>query len=299
MRIFIWLVSEIKSRSVFYFHTVCLSSLFVIGQFIITLPFTKSPSSFLAFLLSAIAGGLLCFLVSLILSLKNKLINTMIFIMITVYSAFVLADTFEVFCGFARKVLFKDSFSVSVVLSFFLICSYFILSKNQNVLKFSLISFIYSAFVILIFIFLLLPNFKFSNISHWGNIEFNNMLDDFKQHFLNIFLSSILLQFNQVNNLYENKRNAVVLGVLLGSFILAVCGISTILLFGSGFTGVIEFPLVSVISTVSVGKLFSRLDAFCYFIFFFSCLLKIAVCGSVVISSLKNINKFQKNQLNS
>ena len=295
MRIFIWLVSKIKSRSVFYSHTVALSALFVIGQFIITLPFIETMSDFLAFLLSAVAGGLLCFIISPILSIKNKLINIVIFIIIAVYSAFVLAETFGAFCGFARTVLFKDSFFVSIVLSFFIICLYFVLSKSQNLLKFALISFIYSAFVLLIFLGLLLPNFKISNVFKWGDIEFNNMFDDFKQYFLNIFLSSVLIKFYQSNNFKDNKRNAVVWGVLSGAFILTVCGISAVLLFGSGFTGVIEYPLVSVISTVSVGKLFSRLDAFFYFIFFFSCLLKISVCGSVINSSLKNINKMQKN----
>ena len=83
-------------------------------------------------------------------------------------------------------------------------------------------------------------------------------------------------------------------GVIIGACLLGMCILSPILLFGAQLSGQLDFPNSYAVSTVTVGRLFTRLDGFAYFVYFVSSVIKITVCISVVRESLKTIDKSLK-----
>lgn len=284
-------------KTVFYAHTIGISAFFIMGQFVITLPFIKSFYSLSGFVLSAVAGVLLCLVLlplsKKILSCKHSFFKGIILSSVSVFALFILSDTFKTFCGFVADVLLDSSRDFAVVL-FSAVCLYFAFRRQEDVLKFSLLGVIYTLVVILGFTLLMLPNFKVQNITLPESFNVLQLADGFKTEFLNIFLPTVLLCFYQYAINGSMRKSAVFVGIITGAVILAVCGLSAILLFGSEFSSVLNYPYLSAVSCVSVGKLFSRLDAVLYFCFFFSCLLRIQVCIFTVKFCLQNIGKPQK-----
>ena len=287
-------MKKIKTEKIFYSHTVSVSAFFIIGQFIISLPFIKDFYGLLGFLISAVAGVLFCFFVTPLVKKAVKI--KIILLPLTVLCAFILANTFKTFCDFASSVLYEN-YAITAGL-FFLACLYFGFKKAEDILKFSLLSFVYSLIVLMIFILLLLPNLKLQNLSLPINFEIEKLLKSSFETFISIFSFVFILGFFEFSILGETRKSAITSGVIIGSVVLLICALSVIFLFGSEFSAVVRFPFVQAISTATIGKLFSRLDVFIYFIFFFSSLLKIEVCVFVIKFCLKNIQAEQKYKLN-
>lgn len=287
-------MKTIKVNRDFYSHTVAISSFFIIGQFIISLPFIKSFYSLLGFLISAAIGVLFCFFV---IPLVKKVVNIKIILMATsVLCAFILANTFKTFCDFVSSVLYENYFITVILFSF--VCLYFGLKKAEDVLKFSLLSFVYSLFVLIIFILLLSPNLKLQNLSLLTNFEFGRLTESFFKTFFSIFSVVFLLGFFEFSILGRARKSAITIGVMIGALVLLVCALSVVFLFGEEFSAVIKYPFSEAVSTATIGKLFARLDIFIYFVFFFSSLLKIEVCIFVIKFCLKNASAGQKIKLN-
>lgn len=287
-------MKKIKAEKIFYSHIVSLSAFFIMGQFIISLPFIKDFYSLFGFLISAVAGVLFCFL---LIPLLEKAVNIKIILMaFAVLCAFILANTFKAFCDFASSVLYEN-YALTVCL-FLLVCLYFGIKKAEDILKFSLLSFVYSLIVLIIFILLLLPNLKLQNLSLPINFEIEKLPKSSFETFISIFSGFFILGFFEFSILGETRKSAITSGVIIGSVVLLICALSAIFLFGSEFSAVVRFPFAQAISTATIGKLFSRLDAFIYFVFFFSCLLKISVCVFVIKFCLKKLSAGQKNKLN-
>ena len=235
-----------------------------------------------------------CFLV---IPHVKKAVNIKIILIATaVLCAFILANTFKTFCDFVSSVLYENYFITVILFSF--VCLYFGLKKAEDILKFSLLSFVYSLFVLIIFILLLSPNLKLHNLSLPTNFEFGRLTESFFKTFFSIFSVVFLLGFFEFSVLGRARKSAITIGVMIGAVVLLVCALSVIFLFGNEFSAVVRFPFAQAISTATIGKLFSRLDVFIYFVFFFSSLLKIEVCVFVIKFCLKNISAGQKNKLN-
>ena len=83
-------------------------------------------------------------------------------------------------------------------------------------------------------------------------------------------------------------------GAVTGFSILGICILNSILLFGAELSGELGFSYISAISTISIGRLFTRLDEFAYLLFFITCIIKITVCGYVTFNCLKKVNTILK-----
>lgn len=286
-------MKKINIKLPFFSHTISISAFFIIGQFIITLPFINGLNGLTGFIVSAFLGVLLCFLtmnlIPRIITSKHKILKNAILVFVIILSGFTLGRTFICFCNFSTDVLLENASDFVAIILFLLVCFYFSFKRQENVLKFALLSFIYTVVAIAILLFLLFPNFKLQNIDFVNDFNIEEVAKSTITHFINIFLPSFLLIF--YNYSFSSKNKAVFLGILIAVLILTVCGLSTVLLFGSYFASSVKYPFISAVSTVSVGKLFSRLDAFFYFFYFFACLFRIVVCVFVIKFCFKRIDK--------
>ncbi len=286
-------MTKIKTKAVFYTHTIAVSALFILGQFIITLPFISGFYSLLGYLLSAVAGVLICLicvpLTEKIVTGKIAFLKGIILFSICVLAAFTLAETFKIFCRFVCDVLLDSASLFFSVVLFGGVCIYFAFRRQEDILKFSLLSFIYSIAVIIIFTLLLLPNLKAENIILPENFSLSRLIDGTKKQFFSIYVPAVLLGFYQYAVFGKTQKSAVLGGVTIGALVLSVCLFSCVLLFGAEFSAVLDFPYSAAVSSISVGRLFSRLDALLYFVFLVCCLVKIQVCIFTVRFCLKKI----------
>ena len=71
---------------------------------------------------------------------------------------------------------------------------------------------------------------------------------------------------------------------------LLLCIAGSILLFGPNLAGELDYAYSQYISTFTVGRLFTRLDFFAYFLFFITSISKIWVLGQTVKELLRLIS---------
>ena len=278
-----------------------LAALFVLGDGIVVLP-SESGNRYtiLSFLAVAFFGialyFFLCFVYSKFSSYEknSRVINIAeIFVLpvVAVFSLFVSSKTFSVFIWFVSKVVLKNVplFIITVVFGGAVL--YFAFKRQEIVLKFSLMSFVVVLFFITVFFLLSFSDYRLKNLS----IEKSFSWEDFTQSartFLNPIFSCFLLPFYYRFALKKSCFTAH-LGVITGFLLLGVCILSSVLLFGTELSANLSFPHFSAVSTITVGRLYTRLDGFLYFIYFVTTIIKIRVCTFVCYSSLKRLRKIQ------
>ena len=78
-----------------------------------------------------------------------------------------------------------------------------------------------------------------------------------------------------------------VLGLLAGFCLILICFLSAVATFTLKFASKIDYAYHMSISVVNIGELYTRMDGFAYFIFFFSALIRCSVCGLGIKMLLK------------
>lgn len=256
-------------------HLVALCALFVLGNAVIGLPVkTADKFTFLGFLISFLIGLLLCLVLFYIPLCKPVLIFSFLL------SFWAAGDTFLEFLKFINQTLLRDTARILILLPLIFAIVLFGLKSRTAVLKFSLISAVFSSLAVAFFFFFTLKDFQIKNIIIKTLPSFENVFIQTMPYIKKVTLPSLLLPiFARIGG--KNKKSTL-LGFFGGNVLLAVCILNSVLLFGSNFSGGLDFPYASAISTVTFGNLFTRMDGFAYFIYFASCIIKITVCVNII-----------------
>ena len=85
-------------------------------------------------------------------------------------------------------------------------------------------------------------------------------------------------------------------GLLLGAAVMSVSFLNVLAVLG-GVTENLSYPYVTVTETVSVGRLYTRLEGFSYAVYFISALIKTSVLVSVALTAARALNKKFKSWL--
>lgn len=280
-------------------HFTCLSALFILGSGIITLP-TKNADRYTLYTL--IISVLFTFLIYFILSLIQKyflektqnskifkIFSAIIYTAISVYALFTFAYTFKIFTRFAAHILLRDTSFLTAAILLGLVVWFFASRKQVDILKFSLICLVAALPVILFFFFGAMDDYKIDNIFIYNLPEFKNLLKNLYP-FLKEISFPIIILFSFASSHKETTKSTIS-GIFIGYILLFLCISSAVMLFGSTFAARIEYPYTAAVSTVSVGRLFTRMDYFSYFIYFTSAIIKITVCLFTVKECLKKIKE--------
>lgn len=292
-----------KNKTVFFTHTVALSTLFILGNAIISLPKNNADEfTFLGYLSACIISILLYFIViplsdiffcdGIIANSKSfkKLFLCVVYLVVAICALWCSAHTFIDFINFARKIILPDMSKALIAITFLATVVFFILKRQENILKFTLIAFWFILIAIIFFWFATFENFNFRNIFIFRLPEINRLIKSTKEYIINPILPSMLLPI-YIRILFNKKRSGNAFsGLLVGLCVLGVCILSALLLFGPHFAGRLDYPYSSAVSTVTVGRLFTRMDGFSYFIYFAASIVKINVCAFIVKICLKRIN---------
>lgn len=284
----------IKSNE-FKLHSISLSALFILGNAVILSPNKNANEftflSFLAVALFSVAVYLLCLPLYERLLSKNSKWRCIIFLGIAVFSFWVASDAFYNSFSFISKVILPETAKPLIIIVFLAVILFFAFRRQEEVLKFCLLAFIFTVLAVLFFFFASLHNYNAENIMLFSLPDFKTLITQTKPYFLNPFLSLLLLPVYFKTVFEKINRKSGVLGVGLGYIVLGICLLSAILLFGPYLAGKLDYPFASAVSTVTIGKLFTRMDGFAYFIYFCCALVKITVCLFITFSMLKRIRQ--------
>lgn len=279
----------------FKIHSISASALFILGNAVILLP-EKNASSFTFFSFLAVSAlAVVLYALSLPIYerifMKNGKWRCLIFLIAAIFSFWVAADAFYNSFSFVKKVILPETARPLIILAFLIIVLFFFFRRQEEVLKFSLLAFAFILGLILIFLVLSAKNFKIENILISSLPDFKTFLTDAKPYLLNPVVSLILLPIYFCCNFKKINPKPMVLGVLIGFLSLGACIVLSLLIFGAGLAGSLEFPFSYAISTVTVGKLFTRMDGFAYFIYFSCALIKITICLNITALMVKKIRE--------
>ena len=285
-------------KKIFGRTALCLSALFILGDAVIILPLEDGAYYTLYSFLSASALGLvLYFAVSFIYgklassqkdnSFKNA-IEKLIFLAVAVFSMFISADTFSVFTKFASEVILKNTPFYIINIVFFGVVLYFAFKRQECVLKFSLVFFIFVLVLILFFFLASITDYTPENLALKTPIDGTIFYKSAKSFIKTPIFSSLILPLYYRFALKERHISAH-FGVIIGYLLLGLAIISSLLLFGSELSAELSYPHFSAVSTITVGRLYTRLDGFLYFVYFITSIIKINVCLFITYSCLKRL----------
>ncbi len=268
-------MKTIDANQMYNKHFIALSTLFILGNAVIGLPVNKADKfTFLGFLISFLIALLLYFVIFLI-PISKPLMCVAFFI-----AFWAAADTFLEFIKFINEALLRDMPKFLTVLPFVAVVVLFATRSRTSILKFSLISACFSVLAVAFFFLFTAKDFEIQNIIIKEFPKFKNLYSQTLPYIKTVAVPSLLLVVYA--KLIATPKKSAYWGLVSGNLLLAGCILNSVLLFGSKFSGRLDYPYASAISTVTFGNLFTRMDGFAYFIYFASCLIKITVCINII-----------------
>ena len=272
-----------EAKPLFSRHFAALCTLFILGNAVIGLPVKNADKfTFLGFLISFLVGIVLYF-IAFSLPLSKPLLIFGVSI-----SFWAAADAFLALLKFINATLLEDGMRILIVIPLIFTVILFCLKGKTALFKFSLISFCFSVVAVVFFFIFTAKDFEIKNIIIKTLPSAKNLYSQTIPYIRSVTLPSLLLVF--FAKVTKNTRSSAFLGYFLGNIMLAACILNSVLLFGSKFSGRLDFPYASAISTVTFGSLFTRMDGFAYFIYFASCIIKITVCVHIIAYCVKSIS---------
>ena len=288
-----------NKKTVSHRHIIALVTLYVLGNGILIFPLKGSDQfGFTAYLISLLLlMGFYCLFN--VMTSKISRSPTVVFsgytLLISVVSLFIGAKAFEDMVDFVSKTLLQGVPTFFISLIFGVTVVYFALKSSQSIFKFSLVTCVFVVCIILFFFLAPMEKYELRNIYIFRVPNLNSLLPQVKVYLLNPVLHSLSLPL--FLNLCFGKTcgKPAAVGVFFGGVLLGLCLLAPILLFGAHIGGEFSFPFSSVAETVTVGRLFTRLDGFLFFVYFITCLVKITVCLKVSLVSLKRVKERFRN----
>lgn len=295
-----------NKEKLFSYHSISLFALFILGEGIIVLPLKSADEyTFTGYLFTVLASLLLYTillpLINCIFDEKRQgFLKKIITLSVCVFSLFCAAETFKEFISFTSKILLPNTKIYISVIIFVLISVYFLVKRQEDILKFNLLSFAFVAIAMIFFLFATLKSFNLRNIFIFSFPSFKTLYNQSMPYFKTFLFPSLLLPVWQALVFKKSRPATAFLGLAVGTVSLGVAILCSVLLFGPTLSGRLDFPYASAISTITVGRLFTRLDGFSYFIYLACALSKITTCLFVVKAllpfSLHRPLKAPKNQ---
>ncbi len=263
----------------------CVAFFFVMGETALFLPFKNAESgNFTAFILAlALAIPFYVFwyyLADKMFEIKGRKVIVYIFCLVVILgSVFTSAVTSRGITAYVKEeILIKNS--KFLILVFFLGVALYALRCGKKVItKYSVLTF---WFCLGITVILFIVSFKIFRRSYFIDAvkgEISSLFPQTFYLFVKCFFSVGVLAVFQRFAFREVGVKNDIRGIVLGGGLLCLCFLSGVLTFSLKTASEMNFSYAQSIGVISVGKLYTRMDGFAYFIFFFSCLIKTAVCA--------------------
>lgn len=294
-----------KKESVFSTHSAAITALYILGNAIIYLPVKNSDAyTFFGYIAVAVFSVLISFAVipvanavfgcNILQKTKNskKMLFLIFFFASAVYAAFCAADAFKDFLRFVSEIILPDSSYSFIIIIFLLTAVFFATRRQEDILKFAVLGFFMCFLLIVFFFFGAAHNYNPRNIFIFTLPDVKNFVFQAKPYFKNLLSAVLLMPVYHSLVFKRAKKSALISGAATGYILLGFCILSPLLLFGTDLSGRLDYPFASAVSTVTVGRIFTRMDGFSYIIYFVTSIIKITVSVYIVRKCLEKINVF-------
>lgn len=287
-----------KQKDLYSPHKTAVFALYLFGTAGVVIPYKNGNENiFLAFLVASFLGFLALILsfyafkkiTVLKESTLKKYVVKVLFFGVAIYSVYLAADSFNVFLEFLSLYVLPEVSPYILGLTFTAIVIFCSIVRITVFYKFALVTAISSLFLLVVLFILSIPQFSVNNISL---LSFPNVYDMLSQSFIyfkNVFLPALILPFFEVVFSKKENRTSALKGYLCGAFMLAVCILNSLLIFGNILSSKLNFPYSEAIGTVTAGNIFFRMDGFSYFVFFISSFVKICLLIKLTTELIKDI----------
>lgn len=293
-----------EQKDTFFLHKISVFALFMLGQTGIVIPYKNGNANiFIAFLLAAFLAFLMLVLSFFLLkksdNLKNKdvkkyVVKTVLFLS-SVYCIYLAVNTFNSFLSFLSSYILPDFSPYLLGLTLTALIIFVSSVKIDAFYKFALVTAILSAVLLLVLFLLSIPQFSVDNISLLSFPNFYDVLSKSLIYLKDAFLPVLILSVFEYLYTKTKNKNCAIKGYLTGVFMLMVCLLNSLLIFGNLLSSKLDFPYSEAIGTVTAGNIFFRMDGFSYFVFFASCTVKISLLLKIFIRFSKEIIGRKKN----
>ena len=246
---------------------------------------------FLAFLLACLLAFLIMILSFWGLGKLNTLKNNtfkkyaikIVLCLSSVYCVYLAVKTFNSFLSFLSSYILPDFSSYLLGLTLTALIIFVSAVKTDAFYKFSLVTAVLSAVLLLLLFLLSIPQFSVDNISLLSFPNFYDVLSKSLIYLKDAFLPVLILPVFECLYTKTKNDNCAVKGYLLGALMLMICLLNSLLIFGNLLSSKLDFSYSEAIGTVTAGNIFFRMDGFSYFVFFASCTVKMALLLKVFI----------------
>lgn len=123
-----------------------------------------------------------------------------------------------------------------------------------------------------------IPEYRLEVLPMEARLGEGNLLQPLLTLGLEIALPLVLLSAYFALTLPQNGARTLLLGSLVGSGVLLICILQTLLTLGSGLAAFYPYPYAYAVRMISVGPYFFRLEGFSYLPDFLACLFRSALC---------------------
>ncbi len=181
---------------------------------------------------------------------------------------------FKRFVSFAHTVMLSGTPKIWIALIFAVTVVFLLFQRNSVLLKLSLLLFVLSCFVILLFFILSVKDFKVSNIAVYYFPDLSVVWKETRPFLVSVALPAAVVPVVQAVLFGKTEKKIAFTGFVSGMLLQALCLADCLLLFGAQLASRLSYPLYSAVGTVTVGPLFTRMDGVIYYLFFSSALIK-------------------------
>lgn len=285
-------------------HFVAVASLFILGDALIGMPYKSADDkTLIGFAIAAVITILLYLAIVPVVGgfIRNKISNNsgiivkifgaLLFTAICLYALWIGSLNMKHFIRFVKVDLLQNTADFYIALVMVIVIAALAGKKKEIFLKFSLISFWLTTAIILVFMAFSADQFDFRNILVFKVPSFKEIFNQTMSYLPNLVFPSLLIPIYQAVVLKRAKLGESMLGLGVGLVLLNFCIVNSVLIFGPQFAAKLDYPYAYAISTVTIGRIFKRMDSFAYLIYYLTSAARMTMCVDIVIRLLKKTNQ--------
>ncbi len=278
------------------FHRITSASLFLFGDIALYIPLKNAKDgNFSALLLAMAVGTALYFLWyfltdKIITKLKTKYIKTALSVLIILTSLAICTISIRNLGEYMSAAVLIKNTKFEIYCVFTVVAVLISLSPDTALAKYSFVTFFICIISILILFLSSFDNFRKINSETLFVGKVSSIAVQALHYLVRAFLFPLVFAvFSRL--CFKDKRvKNDFSGLVIGSVMIIICYLSSVLTFSLYGASKMDFAYPMSISVVTTGNLLTRMDGFAYFIFFFSNIVKVAVCTHTARILLKKMN---------
>lgn len=262
-------------------HKISLLSIFILGNTVIVFPKGIGiQSAVISLILSILPTLLISYF--LLKSLDNLgHLNIFLKMAIILFSVLVFVISARDYISFVDAVRLPKTARFVISFLFVLIALVLGNCKRKVIYLFSLFSVIITALIIVTVFLFSLNKLSFESLFNQST-DLKILIRQTLTFFIHSFGQILIPLFFFSRGKSDNKK-IMKYGISVSFLLMLIYVLNIMLVLGSDAASIVEYPYTALTSVVSFGRNFSRLDGFTYYIYFYSSLIKSAICVKVVL----------------